>query len=224
MLLAVKPACKWGSLLFTYLVQTSSKCNVKWLIVVKRESQDLPCSQSFNLWPGQAGKQNSQKNDMFKEKEPTSLTFNFDKGRDGLFFPSLQISFLVGFFGWRHNMGLLSTRAIWKIPFKLNIVIRTGIIERNPMADSFLTSREETGWSTSLGNRDVLSGKRAEGGRARQQQTAQSKQPEAACLFSSSRRTHCSWVTQHYLLPNKQQVSLFAQCTVFSLVSAWHRG
>lgn len=120
MLLAVKAACEWSSLLFTYLVQTSSKCNVKWLIVVKRESQDLPCSQSFSPWPGQAGKQNSQKNNMLKEKEPTSVSFNVDKDRDGLFFPSLQIPFLVGFFGWWSNMGLLSTRAILKIPFNLN--------------------------------------------------------------------------------------------------------
>lgn len=72
MLLAVKPACEWGSLLFTYLVQTSSKCNVKWLIVVKQESQDLPCSQSFNLWPGQAGKQN--KCSKRKNQPPWHLT------------------------------------------------------------------------------------------------------------------------------------------------------
>lgn len=116
---AVKPACEWGSLLFTYLVQTSSKCNVKWLTVVKRESQDLPCSQSFNLWPGQAGKQNRQKDNMLKEKEPTFITFNFDKERDGLLFPSLQIPFFFFFF-FAGAGGLVNTRAILKIPFKSN--------------------------------------------------------------------------------------------------------
>lgn len=104
-------------------------------------------------------------------------------------------------------------------------VIRTGAMEHNPMADSFLMRRGEAGWSTRLGNRDVTvkkrgrrRGREAEGRR----QTAYSQ--EATCLCSSSSRTYYSWVTQHYLLSNKQQVSLFAQRTVVSLVSAWHRG
>lgn len=116
--LAVKPACEWGSLLSTYLVQTSSKHNVKWLKVVERESQDLPCSQSFNLLPGQAGKQNRQKDNMLKEKEPTFITLNFDKERDGLLFPFLQMPFC--FFWGGGNKGGLSTRAILKIPFESN--------------------------------------------------------------------------------------------------------
>lgn len=97
-------------------------------------------------------------------------------------------------------------------------VLRTGTIERNPMADSVLTRKGET---TRIGHRDVTvetKGRRRPGEAEGRRQRAYSQ--EATCLFSSGRRTYYSWVTQHYLLSNKQQVSLFAQCTVFSLVSA----
>lgn len=47
------------------------------------------------------------------------------------------------------------------------------------------------------------------------QQKAHSQ--EATCLFSSGRRTYYSWVTQHYLLSNKQQVSLLHSAPCFLL-------
>lgn len=155
---AVKPAWKWGSFLFTYLVQTSSTCNIKWLIVVKRESQDLPCSQPFSLWPGQAGKQNRWKHNMLKEKEPTLITFTFiRRGMDSSVQPH------------KYHLGVLGEVGNRVVKYHSNIentfhfkhsVIRTGIIKHNPMADSFLTKRGERGWSTNLGNRDVAVKKR----------------------------------------------------------------
>lgn len=93
------------------------------------------------------------------------------------------------------------------------------------MADSFLTRREETGWSTRLGNRDVTVRKKGQReARRGSGQTAESKQP-GGCLSLQQQQEDLLF-PGHTTLSPVQQTAGKLVCTmhcVFSCVSLTQR-